>query len=599
MRLTLLLPGLAALTSDVLVDARSTQISDTPSTYAAVTRHNDALSPLLSSLCSSTDFFKYYKLNLFTRECPYFSEDGAFCGNRACAVDTIEEDDVPEMWRASILGKLAGPSGTAASNLPLHTAAPSRGGGVDAGADHGQLDLAEILDSRGETCVQDPAVTEDRNFCVAEDEDSECVYVSLVDNEERYTGYHGSHAHAIWGSIYRENCFDTHGPEEFTVANGQSDLDSGMSGLDGGYGESGHRGAEFAQVLRDPLKSGHDLQDTCVEKRIFYRIISGMHASISTHICASYLNQLSGRWEPNATCFDERLRAYPERVSNIYFNYVLVSRAVAKLRDYLGRYTFCSGDPALDVYTSKQVKAITSLASEIEYDESPLFEDRLLKEDFRNRFRNISMLMDCVGCDKCRLWGKVQTAGYGAALKILFDDTVPTIDLRRGELVALFNTYGRLAHSLDALKLFNFTMPGSEVQGRGVLEEEKEEETGRPVAVSDDVLTREGVIPATSENPPATHANPRSPPLERLADKLMGSFESGVAGPVRESLLPRGDSLWRSFKYEWSEIVRGLKFVGQSYLDLPGNLWYRVFVAHKESSFWDFIFAARQTDGEL
>ena len=30
--------------------------------------------------------------------------------------------------------------------------------------------------------------------------------------------------------------------------------------------------------------------------------------------------------------------------------------------------------------------------------------------------------MDCVGCDKCRLWGKVQTHGMGTALKILFAD---------------------------------------------------------------------------------------------------------------------------------------------------------------------------------
>lgn len=27
--------------------------------------------------------------------------------------------------------------------------------------------------------------------------------------------------------------------------------------------------------------------------------------------------------------------------------------------------------------------------------------------------------MDCVGCDRCRLWGKLQAAGYGTALKIV------------------------------------------------------------------------------------------------------------------------------------------------------------------------------------
>lgn len=28
--------------------------------------------------------------------------------------------------------------------------------------------------------------------------------------------------------------------------------------------------------------------------------------------------------------------------------------------------------------------------------------------------------MDCVGCQKCRLWGKIQITGLGTALKVLF-----------------------------------------------------------------------------------------------------------------------------------------------------------------------------------
>lgn len=30
-----------------------------------------------------------------------------------------------------------------------------------------------------------------------------------------------------------------------------------------------------------------------------------------------------------------------------------------------------------------------------------------LKVQFRQKFSNISSIMDCVGCTKCRLWGKV------------------------------------------------------------------------------------------------------------------------------------------------------------------------------------------------
>lgn len=45
---------------------------------------------------------------------------------------------------------------------------------------------------------------------------------------------------------------------------------------------------------------------------------------------------------------------------------------------------------------------------------------QVLKEEFKSHFRNISRIMDCVGCDKCRLWGKLQVTGLGTALKLLF-----------------------------------------------------------------------------------------------------------------------------------------------------------------------------------
>lgn len=45
------------------------------------------------------------------------------------------------------------------------------------------------------------------------------------------------------------------------------------------------------------------------------------------------------------------------------------------------------------------------------FDENLMFNETTaaeLKIDFREKFRNISKIMDCVGCDKCRLWGKIQ-----------------------------------------------------------------------------------------------------------------------------------------------------------------------------------------------
>ena len=96
------------------------------------------------------------------------------------------------------------------------------------------------------------------------------------------------------------------------------------------------------------------------------------------------------------------------------------------------------------------------------FDESRMFDPNDptiigLKGEFRERFRNVSRIMDCVGCDKCRLWGKLQTSGYGTALKVLFEfdsENGDEFHLRRTELVSLIVTLQRLSHSIWAVEQF-------------------------------------------------------------------------------------------------------------------------------------------------
>lgn len=82
--------------------------------------------------------------------------------------------------------------------------------------------------------------------------------------------------------------------------------------------------------------------------------------------------------------------------------------------------------------------------------------------------------MDCVDCDKCRLWGKLQTHGIGTALKILFFNLPKKINYSfdnkaafqltrffknnnsyflliiffRNDFVALFQSFGRFASNI-------------------------------------------------------------------------------------------------------------------------------------------------------
>ncbi|RAL03595.1 ER oxidoreductin [Aspergillus ibericus CBS 121593] len=423
----------------------SAMVSDACVSYATIDHLNDQVYSLLQSITQETDFFSYYRLNLFNKVCPFWSDANSMCGNIACSVNTIEsEEDIPLTWRAEELSKLEGPK-AGHPGRKLQEERPS------------DRPLQGMLgENVGESCVVEyDDECDQRDYCVPEDEGSggKGDYVSLVDNPERFTGYAGMGAHQVWDAIYRENCFLKPVPELSPVPQ--------LGGLQAVN--------DFRNVLQQELKRPDllDLDNECLEKRVFHRLISGMHASISTHLCWDYLNQTTGQWHPNLQCFKERLHDHPERISNLYFNYALVSRAVAKLQKHLQHYNYCASDPVQDADTREKVSKLTStLAGRHQiFDENIMFQDPSaigLKEDFRNRFRNVSRLMDCVGCDKCRLWGKLQVNGYGTALKVLFeyDETKNGENplLRRTELVALINTLGRISHSIAAVRSFHRAM---------------------------------------------------------------------------------------------------------------------------------------------
>jgi ERO1-like protein beta len=51
-------------------------------------------------------------------------------------------------------------------------------------------------------------------------------------------------------------------------------------------------------TMLDPLRQddGKVAEGECLEKRVYYKIISGLHALISTHICNEYLDKKTGEY---------------------------------------------------------------------------------------------------------------------------------------------------------------------------------------------------------------------------------------------------------------------------------------------------------------
>lgn len=407
--------------------------------------NNMRIYPRIQSLLVR-DYFRFYKVNL-KQDCPFWADDSK-CAIRYCHVLPCQDDDIPEGLKGDVPRNIhlnESPVDKYKANAQIN----------DCTKDHnielGFLNTTISSENYKEFERWQRHDDAQDNFCVKESSPGE--YVDLLLNPERYTGYKGTSAHRIWRSIYMENCFRPENSPHIFI---QSSKINGM----------------------------------CLEKRVFYRVISGLHASINIHLCSKYLLvaqdslQVSPdkQWGPN---LDELQRRFspettggegPNWLKNLYFTYLLQLRALVKAAPYLEREEYYTGNEVDDEDTRLAMNDILNVIRSfpVHFNETVMFtggaEAQLLKEEFRQHFINISRIMDCVGCDKCKLWGKLQIHGLGTALKILFsgkfDKWESTLNnfkrksffLERSEIVALVNAFGRLSESIFELDRFRRMM---------------------------------------------------------------------------------------------------------------------------------------------
>ncbi|XP_050535670.1 ero1-like protein isoform X2 [Daktulosphaira vitifoliae] len=419
------------------------EIDETNTTVETVDKLNNYhIYPRIISIVSK-DYFKFFKVNL-RRKCPFWSDDSK-CAMRYCQVESCHLDDLP-IGLKSIRNSLVD-----VDMSIKYMVGPQQQECEEAT----QYELGYINTTISAAAMEDFALWQAHDdlqemYCTLPEDDGDAEYVDLSLNPERYTGYKGPSANRVWKTIYMENCFR---PKNLFEVSIKSTLLTGM----------------------------------CLEKRAFYRAISGLHSSINIHLSAKYLlsdkgttflNPCgTGTWGPNIEEFERKFGPQYTKgegtqwLRNLYFLFLVELRALQKAAPVLEQVEYYTGNDKEDEVTRFAVHNLLGIVKQFpqHFNERSMFsggqQAQKLKEEFRYHFRNISTIMDCVGCDKCRLWGKLQVQGLGTALKILFSNKTRTngysftvnkhtLKLERSEIIALFNSFARLSTSIYELDMF-------------------------------------------------------------------------------------------------------------------------------------------------
>lgn len=470
--------------------------------------------PTLAALSTRT-YFRYFQVDLW-RTCPFWEED-AMCSIRDCAVCDCDPHEIPTCWRDEEPASTADANTAPAVSTVNEAAAGAAAGAATAGnaavaptpRDATADTDARVADlSRVQVGAHDSvdaghgwhAEHDDPNVWTVQDGASpDLKYVNLLQNPEGFTGYAGPSAQRIWRAIYDENCFT--GPldgmcyEERVFYRLISGLQTSINthiAMTYGDGTGAREEMYTANAARALSSSGNVSQS--LEELVLTRGV-----------------------QPNIDLYVQRIAKYPDRLQNLYFAYLFLIRAVAKAAPLLTSMNFTTGDDAEDAATRDAVLHLLDVQAPAVlrgFDETLMFREEdapeaspaacaaavpdvnsteihelatrfeaqtpakaLLRNAVREKFRNISRIMDCVGCEKCRLWGKLQFLGVGTAMKILFAEgttaqshspfePVPgspaqsgqegglgNIHLSRNELVALINVLHRVSMSLSAVSV--------------------------------------------------------------------------------------------------------------------------------------------------
>lgn len=337
-------------------------------------------------------YFRYFKVNT-EKDCPFWAVS-LVCNSEdnACTVGKCTQESIPRtLWSNKDMSDLSTP------------------------------------DSHISQMVPHPYNADDWGLWLSTDDAAS--YVDLVANPEGNTGFSGPMAIKVWQAIYKENCLST-------------------------------------------------TDETCQEVDVLRTLLSGLHMSINLqvatnfkkdpnlaspqHTAGIYNNPLISFF-PNCEMFEKRIAPNRQFIDNLYILYQFTLRALTKSKAQFIRDldSFNAGEGGVE--TPEDAKLKKSIADLFNskllcvktFDETRFLESPKgleLLPQMKRMLTNVTHLMDCVPCEKCRIWGKLETKGMATALKVNMSPGKTPVILDRAEQVTLINLTRQLAFAVRNVK---------------------------------------------------------------------------------------------------------------------------------------------------
>lgn len=217
----------------------------------------------------------------------------------------------------------------------------------------------------------------------------------------------------------------------------------------------------------------------CTEEEIFFKIVSGLQTCIMV-LSAEYnhprmdplmqmemLENLKAerRWldaesframhAPNLDLMKDRVAPVKEWIENLFVDFGLLLETFCKLYPILAHVDCDTGDPQEDRAAQMALRSLLDISFETcqlssQQTSGPLFDRK--QELAMRQFANISRIMDCLECEKCRLHGKVKIVALQLALRSSGPNPIKAIE--RNELIALINALDYFADGIVVIERF-------------------------------------------------------------------------------------------------------------------------------------------------